>query len=272
MPTRSRSRASAESRSRAFSICSASVLLQPRLDREDPALGHERGDRLPRVFGVEPRGLVLHLGRSRHGAHAAPEVDLPRGEQADALRGPRSRRSSCRRRAPAFTCGHSGEFAAASYAAAGIDASGRDRRSELYAIASLDQRVERGLVERASQLSATVRRRGLAVQCSGSDDVRQRPCAVLVAAACPERAARDDRRSSARQMAGRALRMASVQLEDQVVRVRADAQDHLAQDVQELRRAACRSRRRPRRRRRGKAPCRWSAMIELHRESLRRRR
>ena len=80
MPTPTRERVSARRTSSSLSAngLARELRLQPRLGGEEPALGHERGDRLPRV---------LEVGRGRRGvggargaavAHAAPEVELPR--------------------------------------------------------------------------------------------------------------------------------------------------------------------------------------------------
>ena len=57
--------------------------LQPGLGGEEPALGHERRNRLSRVLEVRLRRRGLRGARRPAVAHAAPEVELPgRGEDA----------------------------------------------------------------------------------------------------------------------------------------------------------------------------------------------
>ena len=57
--------------------------LQPRLGREEPALGHERRNRLSRVLEIRLRRRRLSGARRPAVAHPAPEVELPlRGEDA----------------------------------------------------------------------------------------------------------------------------------------------------------------------------------------------
>ena len=59
--------------------------LQPGLGGEEPALGHERRNRLPRVLEVRLRRRGLRGARRPAVAHAAPEVELPGGGEDAAL-------------------------------------------------------------------------------------------------------------------------------------------------------------------------------------------
>ena len=57
--------------------------LQPGLGGEEPALGHERRNRLSRVLEIRLRRRGLRGARRPAVAHAAPEIELPgRGEHA----------------------------------------------------------------------------------------------------------------------------------------------------------------------------------------------
>ena len=79
-------RASAASCSDAATIVFRMRLLQPRFDSEEPALRDQRGDRLPRVLGVERRRLVLATSPASRASRTRPQRSSSHDrEETDAL-------------------------------------------------------------------------------------------------------------------------------------------------------------------------------------------
>ncbi len=123
-------------------------LLQPRFRGEEPALRRQRRQRLSRVFGVEGGGTVLRAGRCAARAHAAPDVELPVGENAAALQAARvagKRAAAARERVHLRIERRPGELDVAGRL---LDASRRHAQIRVVLERLAHQRIELRIVER----------------------------------------------------------------------------------------------------------------------------
>ena len=188
-----------------------------------------------------------------------PRGRAPRSRRGRRPRAPTSRRSSCRRRARRGSPAARAATSRRQVGGRGVDARRGDAQVGVVGERLLTSASSGGSWNDASQLSATAPARRprppIAPAASGwaAPASRRRRAAAWSAARTRTAPAtqRDDQCSC-----GRAF---SVQLQDQVVRVRADAQDDLAQDVKRTRRVGVDRRVRRPRRPRGRAPGRSSA-------------
>ena len=217
----------------------------------------ERGNRLARVLGVE-----LRRPRTAASANAWPARTRPQRSSSQLAKNPTPAGRCCRRHLAA---------AAREQVHLRVEqgARGFEIRRRLLDARCRDAQVgvvRDALRARARRAAGSLNSTSQRLAHVGRDAARRvssRGSTRSAAPACARRRGRAAARArtldsaSAHEQSERArTSIASVQLQHQVVHVRADAQDHLAQDVQELRVTACRSPRRPTRRPRGTAPCR----------------
>ena len=215
-------------------MSSAIAFCKPRLGGEEPALGDERGERLARVLGVERGRAVLVAAPPRARRARGPKGRAP--SSANTPTPSRPLRVAAHRAAAAREQVHLRVERRAGELDVGrslLDARRGHLQVRVVRERFLHERVELRVVEGRKPPLADCAV-GVALRGPSGRDLEVRAAPAARAPRAPGAISARSRRAQRRRRptgSSEARASASVQLEDQVVQVRADAQDHLADDV-----------------------------------------